>query len=123
MELIGLLIVPFIIILAFAVFMIITQWKIYTKAGKPGWTSIVPIYNYIVMLEIVGKPWWTFFMLFIPIYGIVVAIQVVHGLSKSFGKDAGFTCGLIFLPIIFYPILAFSDAKYVGPNVNQATTA
>lgn len=98
------------------VFLVATQWKIYTKAGKPGWACLIPIYGTIVMLEIIGKPWWWIFLMFIPIVNIVIAIMTIHGLSKSFGKDVGFTLGLIFLGIIFYPILAFGDAKYIGPD-------
>lgn len=96
--------------------MIASQWKIFTKAGKPGWACLVPIYNLIVLLEIIGKPWWWLFMFLIPIVNIIFLIMMVNGLSKSFGKDVGFTVGLILLGIVFYPLLAFGDAKYVGPG-------
>jgi len=111
------LIMGFLIILyvAIVILMIAAGWMIYTKAGKPGWAYIIPIYNYIVMLEIVGKPWWWFLLLFIPIVNIVIAIWVTNLLSKSFGKDEGFTVGLILLPIIFFPILGFGTATYKGP--------
>lgn len=102
--------------LALIVFFVAVQWKIFVKAGKPGWACLVPFYSTIVLLEIVGKPWWWMFLMFIPIVNFVVAIMVIHGLSKSFGKDTGFTLGLIFLGIFFYPILAFGDAKYIGPD-------
>ena len=101
------------VILAISLFMIIVRWKIYTKAGKPGWAVIVPIYSTLVFLEIVNKPWWWILLLFfVPIANIVCAIIIVHRLSLSFGKDVGFTLGLIFLGIIFYPILAFGSATY-----------
>lgn len=106
---------PLIFMLALVVFLIAAQWKIYAKAGKPGWACIVPIYNQIVLLEIVGKPWWWFFLFLIPLVNIVFLIWVANLLSKSFGKSEGFTVGLILLPIIFYPILGFGDAKYNGP--------
>jgi len=96
------------------VLMITSIWKIFSKAGKPGWASIVPIYNFIVLLEIVDKPWWWLLLLLIPIVNIVIIIIVYHKLSLSFGKGIGFTVGLILFGIIFLPILAFSDAKYVG---------
>jgi len=101
--------------LAIIILVIVSLWKIYEKAGKPGWASIVPIYNTIVLLDIVGKPWWWIFLFMIPIVNIVFAIWMINLLSKSFGKDVGFTIGLILLPVIFYPILAFGDAKYIGP--------
>lgn len=104
------------VFLGIAVFMIICMWKIYTKAGKPGWAAIIPIYNIIILLEIIGKPWWWFFLMCIPLVNLIILIIVYHNLSVSFGKGAGFTVGLIFLSIIFFPILAFSDAKYVGPG-------
>ena len=102
--------------LALVILMIVSMWKIFEKAGKPGWASLIPIYNTIVLLDIVGKPWWWIFLLIIPIVNIIFAIIVIHGLSKSFGLNGWFTLGLIFLSIIFYPILAFGDYKYVGPG-------
>lgn len=97
----------------FTLFLIICQWKVFTKAGKPGWACLIPIYSGIVLLEIIKKPTWWIFMLFIPFANIYFAIVMMNELSKSFGKSAGFTVGLIFLPFIFYPILAFGDAKYI----------
>lgn len=89
-----------------------SQWKIFKKAGKKGWASIVPIYNIIVLLEIVKKPvWWLVFLL-IPFVNIVFAIWITNLLSIRFGKDEGFTIGLIFLPFIFYPLLGMSKVKY-----------
>ena len=108
-----------VIYLAIIVLMIASMWTIFSKAGKPGWASIVPIYNTIVLLEIVGKPWWWLLLMLIPIVNIVILIIVYHNLSLSFGKDGGFTVGLILLVIIFLPILAFGDAKYVGPGEQQ----
>ncbi len=102
--------------LALVILMIVSMWKIFEKAGKPGWASLIPIYNTIVLLDIVGKPWWWIFLLIIPIVNIIFAIIVIHGLSKSFGLNGWFTLGLLFLGIIFYPILAFGDYKYVGPG-------
>ena len=108
-----------VIYLAIIVLMIASMWTIFSKAGKPGWASIVPIYNTIVLLEIVGKPWWWLLLMLIPIVNIVILIIVYHNLSLSFGKDGGFTVGLILLGIIFLPILAFGAAKYVGPGEQQ----
>jgi hypothetical protein len=102
---------------ALVAFGIIVQWKIFTKAGKPGWASIVPIYNVLVLLEIVGKPWWYLLLMLIPVVNVVILIMVMLDLAKVFGKSGGFAVGLIFLSIIFMAILAFGDAKYLGPQV------
>jgi hypothetical protein len=105
------------LIIAIAVLSIIGMWNIYTKAGKPGWACIVPIYNNLVLLEIVGKPWWWLLLwVFVPIANVVIMILVYNELSKSFGKDAGFTVGLILLGFIFIPILGLGDAQYIGPG-------
>ena len=96
--------------------MIIAAWKVYTKAGKPGWAVIIPIYANIVMLEIIGQPWTRLLWYFIPIYGLYLAIVDLNTLSKCFGKDAGFTVGLIFLAPIFLCILGFGSAQYLGPG-------
>ncbi len=101
--------------LVFLVLSLVVAWKIYTKAGKPGWAAIVPIYNVLVMLEIVGRPMWWIALLLIPVANIVVCIILINDLAKSFGKDVGWTLGLIFLSFIFYPTLAFGSSKYVGP--------
>ncbi|MFA6402638.1 MAG: DUF5684 domain-containing protein [Salinivirgaceae bacterium] len=97
---------------AIGVFMVVTMWILFKKAGQPGWAILIPIYNILVLLKIAGKAWWWIFLLMIPIVNIVFLIMVYHGISRSFGKDVGFTIGLILLPIIFLPILAFGDAKY-----------
>ncbi len=98
-----------------AILLIISFWKIFTKAGKPGWASIIPIYNVIVFLEIIGKPWWWLLLYLIPVVNIIFGIWALNLLSKSFGKEVGFTIGLIFLSIIFIPILGLGSAAYKGP--------
>ncbi len=100
---------------AITILVIIALWKIFEKAGKPGWAAIIPIYNIIVLLEIVGKPLWWIILFLIPLVNIIFGIWVTNLLSKSFGKNEGFTVGLILLPFIFYPILGFGNAKYNGP--------
>lgn len=101
--------------LAILIVVIVAEWKIYKKAGQPGWACIIPIYNILVLLRIIGKPWWWLLLLIIPVVNIVIGIWTTNLLSKSFGKDEGFTVGLIFLPFIFLPILGFGDAAYTGP--------
>ncbi|MFD0794551.1 DUF5684 domain-containing protein [Mucilaginibacter litoreus] len=94
---------------------IIGMWKVYEKAGKPGWASIIPIYNVIVMLEIIGKPVWWLLLLLVPCVNIIFGIWIINLLSKSFGQSEGFTVGLLLLPMIFYPVLGFGNYRYVGP--------
>ena len=106
--------------LAFVVFIIAAMWKVYEKAGQPGWAAIIPIYNFYIMLKIGGKPGWWLLMLLIPFVNIVFLIWTYNMISKSFGKDEGFTAGLIFLGFIFWPILGFGSAKYLGPYGDQA---
>ncbi len=107
--------------LVLGVFMIVCWWIVFTKAGEPGWAILIPVYNFLIMLKIAGKPWWWVFSLLlviIPIVGmllmLVVMILMYHGISTKFGKSAGFTVGLVLLPIVFVPILAFGDAKYTA---------
>jgi hypothetical protein len=103
-----------ILYLAFLVFVIAGIWKTFTKAGQPGWASIVPIYNIIVMSKIAGKPAWWIVLCIIPIVNIYGLITLFHGISTKFGKGAGFTVGLVLLGFIFFPILGFGDAVYEG---------
>ena len=106
--------------LALILFCIVTMWKIFTKAGKPGWASIIPIYNVFVMLDIAGKPAWWFLLFLIPFVNFIVGILVIAGIAANFGKGGGFVVGMILLPIVFYPILAFGSAQYSKPAVAAA---
>jgi hypothetical protein len=100
---------------AIIVLMIVSMWKVFEKAGEPGWASIIPIYNLITLLKIVGKPWWWLFLMCIPFLNIIWVIWSFNLLSKSFGQSEGFTVGLVLLGIVFFPILAFGDYTYQGP--------
>ncbi len=116
----------FVIWLAIIIFMIIVNWKMFTKAGKPGWASIIPIYNIIVLFEIIGYKWYYIFLLFlgvIPVIGQVALMLFVIAysikLAKSFGQGVGFGIGLWLVNPVFVAIIAFNkDIKYVGPSVN-----
>ncbi len=108
----------FVIYAAIIILFIASLWKIFTKAGKPGWAAIVPIYNIIVLLEVVGRPLWWIVLLIIPCVNIVAGIMITLDLAKSFGKEIGFAIGMIILPFIFYPMLAFGSATYRGPAVH-----
>src|SRR6185436_10329986 len=100
--------------LIIGILVIAGMWKVFTKAGKPGWAAIIPIYNTIVLLQIAGKPVWWFLLFFIPVVNIVIAVMVMIGVAKAFGKGTGFALGLLFLSPIFIPILGFGDAQYIG---------
>jgi hypothetical protein len=102
--------------LAAVIFYIYCGWKIFVKAGQPGWAAIVPFDNIYISLKIVGKSGWTMLLFLIPFVNFVFAILVTHELSKRFGKGVGFTLGLLFLGPIFTPILALGDAKYTAPK-------
>lgn len=105
---------------ALIVFSIYCWYRVFEKAGKPGWAAIVPIYNVIVFLEVIGKPWWWLLLFFIPVVNLIFGIWAYHLLSKSFGKGVGFTIGLILVNVIFIAILAFGDDTYLGPAGNEA---
>ncbi len=92
-------------------------WKIFDKAGKPGWAAIVPFYNIYLLVEIVGRDiLWFVLCLILPFLVIVIYID----LAKSFGKGTGYGLGLAFLPFVFFPMLGFGDAQYIGPSAAQA---
>jgi hypothetical protein len=110
-----------ILYLAVIVLMIAGMWKVFEKAGKPGWAAVIPIYNVIVLLEIAGRPaWWIVVILLVPCVNIVFAILLYIDVAKAFGKDAGWGIGLLFLGFVFFPLLGFGDAKYIGPPARSA---
>lgn len=102
----------------FYILLVIAMWKVFTKAGKPGWASIIPVYNVVVMFQIIGLNPWLLLLYLIPIVNFVVAIvfsiMQASRLSKAFGKGTGFAFGLFFLNPIFLLILGFGDSKYIG---------
>src|SRR5947199_1586724 len=101
--------------LLIALLLIVAMWKVFTKAGQPGWASIIPIYNLYIWCKIVGRPAWWIILMLIPFVNIIVGIVLCIDMAKSFGKGVGFGIGLAFLGIIFLPILGFGSAKYQGP--------
>ena len=111
--------VSLIISLLIALLIIVAMWKVFTKAGQPGWASIIPIYNLYIWCKIVGRPWWWILLMLIPFVNFIVAIILCIDMAKSFGKGAGFGIGLALLGIIFWPILGFGSAQYQGPAVAQ----
>ncbi|MBE5923298.1 MAG: signal peptidase I [Lachnospiraceae bacterium] len=94
--------------------MLVCEWKIYSKAGEPGWAVIVPFYNLYVLFKIAMGNGWLFLLMLVPFVNFVVAIIMIFKLSSAFGHGVGFGFGLLFLPVIFIPILAFGSSEYVG---------
>lgn len=116
----GLILVLFVLAFLFGIIalMVTAFWKIFEKAGQPGWAAIVPIYNLVVWCDIIKKPgWWALYMM-IPYVGIIWQVWAANLLVKKFGKDEAFTVGCVFLPFVFYPILAFGDAKFQDNDNN-----
>jgi len=91
------------------------MWMIFEKAGEAGWKAIIPIYNIYVLMEIIGRPGWWVILFFIPVVNFIVWVIAMIDLAKSFDHGIGFAIGLMFLPILFYPLLGFSDMQYYGP--------
>lgn len=113
-------IIPIIALIA-GVVILAGAWKTFAKAGKPGWACIIPIYNVIVMCEIAGRPlWWALVISFVPCVIPIMGLILMIDFAKSYGKGAGFGIGLLLLGFIFYPMLGFGDAKYVGPAAPAA---
>jgi len=104
--------------LLIALLLIVAMWKVFTKAGQPGWASIIPIYNLYIWCKIVGRPGWWILLMLIPFVNIIVGIILCIDMAKSFGKGAGFGIGLALLGVIFIPILGFGSAQYQGPSAS-----
>lgn len=107
--------------LALIAFVIISQWRVFTKAGQPGWAVFIPVYNILIILKVANKPWWWIFLLLIPVANIVFMIIILNRISKSFGKSEGFTVGLVLLGIVFWGILAFDSSQYTKLEDAPAT--
>jgi hypothetical protein len=105
--------------LLIALLVIVAMWKVFTKAGQPGWASIIPIYYVYIWCKIVGRPGWWVILMLIPLVNFIILIILSIDMAKSFGKGVGFGLGLAFLGIIFLPILGFGSAQYQGPSVGS----
>jgi hypothetical protein len=97
---------------AIAILAIASMWKVFQKAGQPGWFAIVPIYNAYILLKVSDKPGWWLLLMFVPGVNIVCSILASISLAERFGRSTGFGVGLTFLGFIFYPVLAFGSARY-----------
>lgn len=114
------------VILAVLVITYAGYWKMFVKAGRPGWAGIIPIYNWWVWVDIVERPKWWFWALlgtlllnFIPLVGFVGSIaQLVLwcilciDMAKRFSRGVGTGLGLCFIPIVFAPYLGFGSAEF-----------
>jgi hypothetical protein len=101
-----------IVMLAIVGTLVAAMWKVFAKAGEPGWAVLVPIYNIVVLLKIAGKPTWWLVLLLVPGVNAIAAILVALALAERFGKGTGYGLGLAFLGPIFYPMLGFGSAQY-----------
>ena len=98
-----------------AVIAIIALWRVFSKAGRPGWAAIIPIYNIYTLVKVSGNSGWFTLLYFIPIVNIVIAVIVALGVAKNFGKSGVFgIVGLFLFSVIGYLILGFGSAQYVG---------
>ncbi len=111
------------IYLVVILFYIVVNWKIFTKAGKPGWACIVPIYNIVVLLQIIQRPVWWILLFFIPFVNLIISVVMAIDLAKAFGKSEVFgIVGLFLFPIVGYPMLAFGSSKYVNSEKSPTPT-
>jgi len=108
-----------IIYIAIIVLAIAGVWKVFEKAGQPGWAAIIPIYNYYIMTKIAGEPGWWVLLMLIPFVNIVIFIIICIEIAQRFGKGAGFGVGMALLSPIFWPILGFGDAQYMNAGLEQ----
>lgn len=112
--------VVWVIYCAVLILLIAAMWKVFSKAGQPGWAVLIPIYNLYVLCKVAGRPGWWLLLLLIPFVNFIIAIILNVDIAKNFGKGAGFAVGMLFLPFIFWPILGFGSAQYQGPAATAA---
>lgn len=107
-------IIYMVILLAIAVISLISMWKIFAKAGEAGWKALIPIYNMYILFQITWGKGIYFLLMLIPLANFVILIITYVKLANAFGKSGAFAVGIVFLPAIFMPILAFGSAEYQG---------
>ncbi len=103
-----------VIALVICLILVAANWMIFEKAGQAGWKCLIPIYNMYILMVVAGKPWWWFLLLFVPLVGAVIYLLAMLSLAKKFGRSELFGVGIFLLPIVFMPLLAFSDSQYQG---------
>jgi len=109
------------VLLAMMVITIVGFWKVFQKAGQPGWAVLIPIYNAYVLLKIAGKPGWWVLLFLIPLVNVVIALIVAIDMARVFGHSAAFGVLLLFFfSGIGYLILGFGNSRYLGPAAAPA---
>ncbi len=103
-----------IVVLAITVITLAGIWKLFEKAGHPGWKSLIPLYNVILWLGMIGRPWWYLIALFVPGLSVILWAILAFGTARSFGRGILFALGVTFLPFIFIPVLGFGQSEYIG---------
>ena len=102
----------FLVFLVVFVIVAAGMWKMFEKAGEPGWAALVPIYNLVVLVKIAGKEVWWVILMLLPCVNFVAAVLICIDIARKFGKDTLYGVGLAFLPFIFFPMLGFGAAQY-----------
>lgn len=112
----------YLFVIALSILMIVSMWRLFKKAGKPGWAAIVPLYNGYVLSEITFGSGWLFLLSFVPFVNAVYSVILCYKLGQVFGRSTAFSIGMIFLSPIFLPVLAFSgNSYYCGPAAASGT--
>lgn len=106
----------YLFILVFYIACVIGMWKMFEKADKPGWASLIPFYNLYCVYDIGWGTGWLFLLTFVPCVGFIFDIMLSFKMAKAYGQGTGFGFGILFLKPIFYMILGFGDSEYIGPQ-------
>ena len=102
------------------IIMLVGLWKLFEKAGHPGWACIIPFYNIYIMLKIAGRPGWWLILFLIPLVNFIIQIVVAIDIAKAFGQSAAFGFFLNFLLCgIGFLILGFGNYHYLGPQTQM----
>ena len=106
-------------------------WKMFEKAGLPGWYALIPFYNIYKLCEItIGNGWYFLRLLWacIPFVGWIVALyyafKIGEATAKSYGQDQGWAWGYLLISPVFYCITGFGNYDYYGVSgVNDSRTS
>jgi hypothetical protein len=98
--------------LAFAILVIAGLWKVFVKAGHPGWGAIIPFYNTYLLIKVAGRPGWWLILMFIPVVNFIIWIIIALDIAKNFGHGVGYGILLILIPAIMYLVLGFGSDEY-----------
>lgn len=110
--------------LLFAVLGIVSLWRVFTKAGLPGWGAIIPLYNIYLLTKVTGRPVGGWCWDLVPIVNVIVHLLVSMDVARNFGKSKVFgVVGLWLFNVIGFRILGFGDARYAGGTVSRAPEA